>query len=225
MAEELEPKNLYGIVVLGAMNPRLHHPLWYQTAKLLTEVEASAALKRELVCSTQISQFHAGSFRITCTEDRWEIVTPHTNDRERMVAMAGGVFDEKLTETPIFRFAFNNDFRPYTNAESVARVIADRVVHDGLRFSIANARASTLISFGEREETTNIRIEQFGEVANRLFVAVNSNHGAGAPEPPKNEFRYFKLGSLLEQHFQPDYANATQWLNEVVQSLGIQLED
>ena len=68
-----EPAELYSIVIVGSMNPRIHHPAWYEAVKILSAEEASAASL--VACTPMASQFQLPGLNIICLQDRWEIQT------------------------------------------------------------------------------------------------------------------------------------------------------
>jgi hypothetical protein len=41
----LKDSDMYSVVILGSMNPRIHHPKWYQLAGIFTEADVESAIK------------------------------------------------------------------------------------------------------------------------------------------------------------------------------------
>src|SRR4051794_7203893 len=80
-----EPKTeLYAIVVLGQMNPAIHHPAWYHRVNLIDDSEFKEATfdgKAEGQPQTLISvpTVKVGAFAVTCYNNRWDIRTTSRN--------------------------------------------------------------------------------------------------------------------------------------------------
>ncbi|MEW6741708.1 MAG: hypothetical protein AB1486_03025 [Planctomycetota bacterium] len=102
--------NQYSIVVLGAMNPAIHHPKWYQAVGMLTDDEAGQAVRSGgLVVIPHVAQFQTAGMLIQCTTDRWQVNTAEAQHRRRMLDLAVNTFD-RLAETPISAYGFNAQF-------------------------------------------------------------------------------------------------------------------
>jgi hypothetical protein len=121
-------KEIYSIVVIGAMNPRIHMPAWYLQVGLIdnSEWETATAAPTTLV-TAQLSQFHFNEVSILCLLDRWEIKTTKRSDLDRVRSITQKIFDELLMHTPVFLIGVNFIYQRATNAASVARHLACRL--------------------------------------------------------------------------------------------------
>jgi hypothetical protein len=125
----LNDKELYSIVVIGAMNPRIHMPAWYLHFDLINKEEFDAAmLGASTLVTAQLSQFHFEDISVLCLPDRWEIKTTKRSDLDRMKAITQRIFDELLMHTPVFLIGFNFIWQKATNVANVARHLASRLV-------------------------------------------------------------------------------------------------
>src|SRR5258708_407316 len=115
----------FSIVALGPMNPRLHHPLWYKVIGAISEDEQAAALAApNLVVLPPLSRFEVSGITIGCQENRWEISTEQSSLRSRIKDIACLVF-QKLFETPIQLFGFNNNFQMETSVPNVRKCLSE----------------------------------------------------------------------------------------------------
>jgi hypothetical protein len=127
----------YSVVILGDMNPRIHHPLWYRTVGLFTERDVTHTIKSQpVVCTPGYAQFAVDEYVITCLQDRWEIRTPVVANAERIRDMAMRIFDDLLGQTPVRDIATNFDYvrsTPGRNATAfLARILTDSAARLGL---------------------------------------------------------------------------------------------
>src|SRR6202030_1678960 len=103
-------RELWSIVVIGLMNPAIHHPSWYQSMQLLDKQEVdyagSASALVPIVLAPQIAQFAVQEFKIVCLSNRWEIQTQRPEAVDRILKVASRVF-EILDHTPVNAFGFN----------------------------------------------------------------------------------------------------------------------
>src|SRR5438876_11097010 len=128
---EHESTESFQIVILGTMNPRLHHPLWYKAIGLLNEDELRASVSAPLTCSQEGSVFHVLGIQISCAPDRWDIATNLVALRPRILGIAKEVFT-RLHETPIPLFAFNNDFIMSAGHRNVLETLIETVARTGI---------------------------------------------------------------------------------------------
>ena len=118
----------YSIVVIGAMNPRIHMPAWYLHVGLIDNSEGETAVAATSTLLTgQLSTFQFNNVSILCLPDRWEIKTTKRSDLDRIKTITQKIFDELLMHTPVFLIGFNFIYQRATNAASVARHLASRL--------------------------------------------------------------------------------------------------
>ena len=92
-----EQKDTYAIVLLGGMNPRIHHPSWYRFVNLFNEEEADLAIEegKEVHDRKPNSlQIETPKVTIICQDNRWEIRTFDPNQVQRIQDITSKLFDE-----------------------------------------------------------------------------------------------------------------------------------
>lgn len=204
---------LHSIVVIGAMNPRLHHPLWYQGLGLISDEETQAALSSpSLVVTSGFAQMGVPSFTIACQETRWEIRTADPSQRARMLEIADKVF-KRLNETPVTLFGLNTKRNVRTDFSDVRERLVSLVASLGLGFESGGTRHCGL-TFSNRYEhgSVNVEVSPSPLADDMIFVAYNTEY-----RPPNAG--YFDLGDLVREHFEPDYQRAIEAQNRIVDGL------
>jgi hypothetical protein len=200
---------LYSVVIVGSMNPAIHHPRWYLAAGLLSEGEVTeaeshgrGAVEEEqdagssaLWCTENYSQFTAGAFRVVCFQQNWTIMTIDRASFERARDVCAGVF-KTLHHTPISAYGFNFAFHEETGAESVGRILAEKMPievsergpNDFARFHYHSRRNG--------DEVT-IALEPSMKGPKKLFVGINTSHQI-------KETGLFDLSPMLLSDFAKD---------------------
>lgn len=207
------PSELFSIVVVGGMNPRIHHPAWYETAEVLSAEEARSALGRPVVCLPMLSQFEGERFSITCIEDRWEIVTPDPQRSERILEIAGKTFDT-LMHTPVSAFGLNFQFVRHTGSEAVGRRLADLVNSLPLgRKGSATDSATIVTTTTLADRTLQETLSEVQDTTGFVRVAYNVHH------PIKGKTGLFALTPLLRAAWQEDYSDCLDRADRVAKAL------
>jgi hypothetical protein len=93
------------IVVIGAMNPRIHQPHWYSATSIIHDDDMQAAAQ-SLISVPRITQFSIDHIRITCQDDRWDLLAEGEESFSRGVDIAVSTWN-KLPETPVVSYGFN----------------------------------------------------------------------------------------------------------------------
>lgn len=120
--------DVFLIIVVGAMNPSIHHPSWYQIAHILSEEEASnAARGGVVVTSPQVAQFNVGQISVTCDPVRWQIQAISTNDVPRIVEIADKTF-KALHHTPVSACGLNFLHHRSVKLKNVAGVLGRKLL-------------------------------------------------------------------------------------------------
>jgi hypothetical protein len=97
------------VVVVGHMNPAIHHPAWYLAGGSLKPEESEAiAVRGGVVIVPQFARFETERWRIECSPDRWQISTLSGTAAAEVIEIACSTF-ERLCETPISAFGLNYD--------------------------------------------------------------------------------------------------------------------
>ncbi len=209
------PAELYSVVVVGSMNPRIHHPAWYEAAKILSAEEVRAASL--IACTPMFSQFQLPGLNMACFPERWEIQTPDPKNLERMLEIAGLTFDT-LLHTPMTAFGLNFHFVRPTGLQDVGRRVAVLVNSLPLgRKAVAVESDSALIvtttTLPDRllQET----IQAVPEALDYVRVAYNVQHTF----KPQTKVTIFELTPLLRAAFQQDYAECRGRADQVAEAL------
>lgn len=145
---------MVALVILGSMNPPLHHPQWYQFIGELTEAETTESLGREFLILPQLAQFDAGSFQVTCDPQRWQITTSDAGAVDRILRVATSVFDKRLVETPVSAVGINVHIHTATMV-NVAVAINRMISRLPFGFT-ADPNGSGKVSFLESRPKTEI---------------------------------------------------------------------
>lgn len=110
--------SFFSVVVVGAMNPRVHSPAWYKLVGLVSEDEYEKAIQSVTFAVPQFARVELPRIEIQCQEGRWEASTHHAEDSDRLAELAESVFDTHLKHTPIQSFGYNFHFTFETPSES-----------------------------------------------------------------------------------------------------------
>jgi hypothetical protein len=188
------PAELYSIVIVGNMNPRIHHPAWYEAVRILSPEEARAALL--LACTPMFSQFQLPGSTILCMQERWEVQTQDAEKLERMLDIAGRTFDT-LKHTPIAAFGLNFHFVRPTGLPDVGRRLAELVngLPLGRKATVSDSSlivTTTTLPDRVLQETVHGAPEEAGYVR----VGYNVQHA-------------IKTGTVLTKRLEAAVANAT----------------
>jgi hypothetical protein len=191
-----------GIVVLGSMNPAIHHPAWYKWEGILTPEEYDDAQKRDLVCSQPFSQFLGFGVSVTCSSDRWQILTSDPSKFGRILEIACRTF-EILTHTPVGAFGINLQFQREAGVPHVGRhlsILVNRLPIGRETTDTDSAQITTTAAIGDAAITEVLGVAQGAD--NVLQVAFNLHH------PIKTEgtqYVQFDLTPLLKKVWDEGY--------------------
>ncbi len=171
-------QDIYNIVVLGAMNPRIHHPSWYQLVNLITKEEAEAALSSPLTFGIPgLAQIQIPSLPLTisCQEQRWEIYTDKKVNLERMQNITWKVFDDLLSHTPVNVLGLNFNHSRSTLCPDVPKLLAHQTVTMGIGLSSDSASEAAITlrrTFGDHRSVVVVQ----PSLAGRESVSVSCNY-------------------------------------------------
>lgn len=99
----------FSIVVLGAMNPSIHHPSFYLSIGAISKGAAEKALRSPTVlCTPQAARFDLNDISMICMLDRWQISSSNESDLAEITDIAQRVM-KTLYHTPVASFGFNLD--------------------------------------------------------------------------------------------------------------------
>jgi len=152
LGEPMPGSDVYNIVVVGAMNPRIHHPSWYEIVGLLTPEQAQEALTSPATFGLpRLTQLSVPSLRLTisCNEQQW---TAQSEDRESiglLQSITFRVFDELLKHTPVTAYGFNIFYQRETRCPSVGKFLADLIAESQLGFPADEADITLRRALGD----------------------------------------------------------------------------
>jgi hypothetical protein len=167
----------FSIVVLGALTPPIHHPLWYTDAGLLTPAEADEALRSPtFLCTRDAAEFSFGGLRVRCTRSRWSVHA--TGLLDRLLDLAARTH-ARLRDTPVTGFGLNFDYvRNVGEGPDVVAILV-RAAHDaplGLpgegaldasftyRRKLGDAVVSVLVAPGESPRQVQVKNNFYHEL-------------------------------------------------------------
>jgi hypothetical protein len=170
--------DLITIVVLGAMNPRIHHPYWYHLVGIITKEQADEALSSPGtfgISGTAQVQIPSLSLTIVCHEQSWEIRTDKSENLELLKKTTWKVFDELLMHTPVVALRTNFSFTRSTRCPDVSQFLADRAVSMGIGLAGGSASDALVIlrrTFGDHKTIVAVQ----GSPAGKESVNVSSDY-------------------------------------------------
>jgi hypothetical protein len=206
---------MYSIALLGAMNPAIHHPKWYEYIGVMDKAEVTAAVADPgLMVTPVFTVMRFPGFAIICQQNRWEVQAMSRDLSERLFAIAAGVF-EALEHTPVTTFGFNTNQHRRTSSADVPRKLADAVMSADLGFDLAErVSAEIVVRSGTPERHSLVRIQPSTQGPDHVFVGVNFEYLV-----PVQQSIHFELTPLLQQHYRADQDEALATIQRIVDSL------
>lgn len=206
--------DLHSIVVLGDMNPKIHHPAWYAQIELLTDDEQHSA--DNVLCTPPFAQFNTAAFAIQCTADRWETQTRTLDSLDRLLDVTVSVF-ETLDQTPVRSFGFNFNFHRLAAVPDVAEYLGNRVaslelgmVTDGT----LSAQIKVHRSLPKRH--LNIMLQPSNTGLQTIHVGLNFHYNINEIVEHAG---HFELSQLLRPRFATDRKDAVAQLSGILQAI------
>jgi hypothetical protein len=192
----IPPALMYTIAVGGAMNPAIHHPLWYKTIGAIDEAEYEASIKTPFNTTTQLlSQLRFANSRlaIQCQPNEWTIQGFDEVSWPKMVTIASLVF-EKLNETPVSSYAFVTQKHLDTPISHVGAALADKIYGMNLALPHGDEPTSSIelkVKIDDYQVRTVLQPSMLG--IDKLFLFYQHLY----PAPTGG---YFDLGKLIKAH-------------------------
>jgi hypothetical protein len=122
-----DPQPNFSVVIVGTMNPAIHHPFWYEMIGVLSKDERDEAIQSpQLLLAPMVGQFSWSGWTIVCMPERWEMRTADAAKFDRIVDVASKVFD-RLADTPVTAFGINID---YVTPKDGATAALTRALHN-----------------------------------------------------------------------------------------------
>ena len=199
----------FTVVVVGRLNPPIHHPTWYEGIGALSREETAAAMKAETVLvHPKASRLTAGGMAISCDENRWSIVTDSEETAQRAVDVAAKVF-ASLKHTPVRAYGFNFVHHRTTRVKDVTSYFTGLVESLPLGLRVGeNVGDGASISYSCKRDNQvlNLQVEPSQIITPAgVFLSVNVHYSAPSTPGP------FDLSKLLETGFkEARHADAEQ---------------
>lgn len=200
------------IVVLGAMNPAIHHPAWYHLMSIISQAEFDESLHKQVIVSPPTAQFTSKGFSVACLPDRWQVSCEEA-DAERIVALAKATFD-KLYHTPVTAYGVNHDFHTET-AMQIAPALMKIVRRTALPFPPDETGTAEITYAAEGNGcrfTTVISASPRG--AQYLSIRNNAHFVI-----PQTNVEQFDLGPLLDDAFHRNEDRSQSMLANLVNAI------
>lgn len=183
----------FSIVVVGVMNPAIHHPYWYESREILGEDDVKAALEKAVVCTPDFSEFETDKMHITCRRDRWICLTTLNEHEEHVVAISQAVF-KVLFDTPIDAWGINTDQHTKTSSEAVGNELAALISKSARALTnLEKANAQFEYSYEDGAVVHNVKVRHSLKSDQHVSVYLNTHHAV--PSPKKGT--HFDLSDLI----------------------------
>jgi len=212
-------QDIFSVAVLGAMNPAIHHPLWYrQVLNAIDEVEFDAAMQGEVIVTPPLAQFRTPTLLIQCAGNRWDVQAASIDLFPQMLHLAGTTFNA-LEHTPVAAFGFNFDVQRTTAQTDVGACIARTLERAPLGLEDAAGLGASFTHF-ERVGValSRVIVEPVPNEPAAVTVRINVHHDLKA----MGVSGVFDLGVMLDARLPAarDWANART--ERIVQALNTQ---
>ncbi len=219
IAEARTSLKSFSLVVIGSMNPRLHHPTWYKGIGILdANAEQLALMDNETIVGPDGAQFRTAEYRVACLPNRWAIESEDYDVAMRFGKIAGLVFDERLRETPIQAFGINHHAHAPTTLVDVAKSIVQKLeTAHLLPQDLASDTATCAIRFPWHDAGRGSL--SFGpSVTSKamLFAAFNFHYTIAQPDERQV---YFSIGTLVEARLRRDFAASEEILKRTISQI------
>jgi hypothetical protein len=230
----------YSIVVVGNMNPAIHHPAWYKLIGALDDNElalssvASGALESvaltdasgstnigamqiragATIVTPQLAHFRAGKISIACTLQNLTISTYERGSLPRVLEIASLVF-ETLGHTPVVSYGFIFRFHRQSSIKNVGERLAELVNLSGLDFlggGPGKHSAKMSYSLTDDSRSLSVSVEPSVRGSNTVFVGINANH----PIIVRGELEQFDLTPRLREGIEQASTEADELLSKII---------
>jgi hypothetical protein len=208
-------KEAWSIVVAGNIDPRQHHPLWYQQIGCLSEEECKAAMAKPLAITPPFATFDTGTLLVVAQEDRWHIQTSDPNSRARLIEITDTVF-KKLWEAPVIAFGINCRLFSKTRAMNVTPILTKKLLGAGLGLPLdASADTKIVWSAPTTDYTSTASIGTMPIAQDHVLITYDRHH----PIPRSPELKYFDLGEFVAKFAMRAWDDARAFLSGVVDEI------
>lgn len=216
-------EQIYNIVVLGAMNPRLHTPGWYRLVGLIDDAELSEASEGEVVVLAPIAKWQIKGFGVVCLPDRWEVQTTIAQNLERLQRFASRVFDDLLEHTPVRALGFNFNYERATDDPHLSRSLASFVVRTQIGMNedcLVAGEMSLRRNADGRVVNVTVRSCEKDNATAMVNVCNNFEYTFANQESPA----FFRLQDKISSRFSIDLEEAEEQTARIVSSINKSVE-
>lgn len=214
-----EQKDTYNIVLLGGMNPRIHHPSWYRFVGLFDDEEVDQAVKApNTFVVLPMAQIETPKFTIVCQDDKWEIKTLVPDQVQRLQDITSRLFDDILPHTPLMAAGFNF-FLFRVTAREVGSYLASSLANTPLglkRDNLSSGEVTLRRVFDDH--TSQVSIKPAPEDAKTVLVHHNFEYKFMKEGP-------FKLGDVIARRYGVDRSEAEEQTELIVSSINRSTQD
>ncbi len=208
-------KDLYFIVILGGMNPRIHHPYWYRSVGLLDTEETEQALKTpNTLITPPLAQIHTPNLTIVCQEDRWEIRTTELGQIQKLQEITSKLFDEILPHTPVLAAGFNFHLRRATESQDVGRILAATLYKAPLDLKPDHATGGEAVLRRTHDDhTASVNVQMAPNDKRYVYCLYNFEYRF------EGTSGHFSLGDVVTRRFAVDRGEAEEQTNLIVAAI------
>lgn len=164
-------RELVNVVVVGDMNPAIHHPNWYAREGIISNESAAEALKSEYVFVQPVSQFRAAGIRVTCQPARWEVSAERWDLFPECLRLAEQTWT-RLAHTPFRGCGLNVD-ADYGSSPDLARWLAHELTRTALILPANGIAAQVVYTTAWSGGTLSIAVKAPAERPEQVTVGVN----------------------------------------------------
>ncbi len=211
-------REMYNIVVIGSMNPRIHTPAWYRLVGLIDDAELEEAVKHsQTAVHAAFAHWQIKDIGVDCVQSRWEVATTNAVCLERLRNMTVRVFDEFLNQTQVSAVGFNFNYWRVTDVSDFGRYLGSRLAktqiglkEDGLVSGELSLRRSA------HDRSILVAIRPSDEAGSESVVNVLNNYEYRFTSTGKG---FFRLDDTLSPRFFEDLRDAEEQASRVVQAI------
>ena len=204
--------DVYNIVVAGAMNPRIHHPSWYELVGLLTPEQAKEALASSATFGLPgIAQLSVPSLGLTinCNPQQWTILTEDRGKTGLLQSITYKVFDELLKHTPVSAYGFNIIYQRETRCPNVGKFLADLIAGSRLGLPADEAEVTLRRSLGDHKGQVIIQKSPHGKGT----ISLSFNHEYSTAS---SQGQFFMMGERVPAQFEAAMADVDEQTARIV---------
>jgi hypothetical protein len=196
----MDDLKLFSVVVIGAMNPAIHHPLWYIGNDLLPE---DTEFQNTVVLPDQ-AYFTSEPFSLQCQVQRWELkATPANQETQRKCSEIAKRAFTILAETPVNGFGINFQVElPYSqerHMEVMLPTFAPFMDEPTAGYSATGILSKAITDLDDQGVSfngmVNLRL-QYSTSRNCLVCSLNTDFHIN---PPAGKRRRYELGTFIHK--------------------------